>query len=153
MKKLIYPTFNEVKYFWESKCKKNGGYSNSHLYVKFVEKKGLGVFPKRDIKAGEVIEYCHSIVLETPRRWQKDSQISKYCYWSHETGIMPLGFGPIYNSAEREDMRNCNYFTFPESALVIFVAIQDIPANEEILVWWGEDYYKSWCLPRSSSER
>jgi hypothetical protein len=60
-------------------------------------------------------------------------------------GMMPLGFGPIYNSADKEFLKNTQYFLFPEDMLIVFVAQKNISANEEILVWWGEDYYNNWC--------
>jgi hypothetical protein len=60
---------------------------------------------------------------------------------------MPLGFGPIYNSAERQHLKNADFFLFPEDSLIVFVAQKNIPANEEITVWWGDGYYESWCKP------
>lgn len=139
----VFPTFLDVRYAWQE-AKKNG-YSNSHLYIKNVQNKGLGVFSNNNIKKGEVVEYCHSILIETPKPWMRDRTITKYCYWSNDLGIMPLGFGPIYNCAEREHLKNTGFFLFPEDALVVFVAQKDIAKNEEILVWWGEGYYNSWC--------
>jgi hypothetical protein len=143
----IYPTFIDVQYGWQQ-AKKNG-YTNSNLYIKMVEKKGFGVFSKNDIKNGEVIEYCHSILIETPRQWMRDQAITKYSYWSNDQGVLPLGFGPIYNSAERQHLVNASYFIFPEDALIVFVAQKDISAHEEILVWWGDGYYDSWCKPNN----
>lgn len=142
-----FPTFIDVRHNWQELKKSKQGYSNSNLYIKNVPKKGLGVFSKTDIKKGEVVEYCHSIFIETPRPWMRDRGITKYCYWSGDTGLMPLGFGPIYNSAERDFLKNAHYFLFPEDSLIVFVAQRDIPAGEEITVWWGEDYYRSWCEP------
>jgi hypothetical protein len=139
----IFPTFIDVRYKWQEA--KKAGYSNSNLYVKDVKNKGLGVFSTNDIKKGEVVEYCHSIPIETPRQWMRDAGITKYCYWSNDMGMMPLGFGPIYNSADKEFLKNTQYFLFPEDMLIVFVAQKNISANEEILVWWGEDYYNNWC--------
>jgi hypothetical protein len=142
-----FPTFLDVRHKWQEFKNSKEGYCNSHLYIKNIKNKGLGVFSKKDIKEGEVVEYCHSILIETPRPWMRDQGITKYCYWSGDIGIMPLGFGPIYNSAEREYMKNTHYFLFPEDSLVVFVAQKDIAAGEEVTVWWGEDYYKNWCIP------
>jgi hypothetical protein len=144
----VFPTFIDVKYAWQE-AKKNG-YSNSHLYIKNVKNKGLGVFSNKDIKKGEVIEYCHSFLIETPLPWMKDKGIKQYSYWSGDHGIVPLGFGPIYNSAERDFLKNTGHFIFPEEKLIVFVAQKDIPAHEEILVWWGEDYYSAWCAPKNA---
>jgi hypothetical protein len=147
-----FPTFIDVRHNWQEIKKTKYGYSNSNLYIKNVPKKGLGVFSKTDIKKGDVIEYCHSIFIETPRPWMRDRGITKYCYWSGDTGLMPLGFGPIYNSAERDFLKNAHYFLFPDDSLIVFVAQRDIPAGEEVLVWWGEDYYKSWCIPNKENK-
>lgn len=140
-----FPSFIDVRYNWQEF--KKTGYDNSHLYIKDVKNKGLGVFSKKDINPGDVVEYCHGIVMNTPRQYMHEKSISKYCYWKNDTGIMPLGYGPVYNSAEREFLSNTDYFIFIEDSLVVFVAQKFIPKDTEILVWWGEDYYKSWCMP------
>lgn len=152
LKQNKYLTFIDVKYNWQQF--KQEGYSNSNLYIKNVSNhKGLGVFSKENIKEGEVIEYCHSIKIETPGKWLHDRGIKKYCYWDAlDNGLMPLGFGPIYNTADRQHLRNTDYFLFPEDNLIAFVAQKDIKAHEEILVWWGDNYYQTWCQPQNPAQ-
>jgi hypothetical protein len=145
-----FPSFLDVKYNWQQLKDSENGYSINNLYIKNVARKGLGVFSKQNIKKGEVIEYCHAVKLEIPQRWMHDRAIKKYCYWDKSgQGLMPLGFGPIYNSADRDHLKNAHYFLFPEDNLVAFVAQEDILAHEEILVWWGDGYYDSWCKSNS----
>jgi len=151
-RKNKYLTFIDVKYNWQQLKKE--GYTNSNLYIKNVNNnKGLGVFSKVDIHEGEVVEYCHSVRMETPRKWLHDKGLKKYCYWdAFDNGIMPLGFGPIYNTADRQHLRNTDYFIFLEDNLIAFVAQKDIKAHEEILVWWGDNYYQTWCQPKNANQ-
>lgn len=151
-KKKKYPSFNEVKYNWEKFKKSDKGYYVSNLYIKNTETKGLGVFTNRDIEEGEVIEYCHCIPIEFPLAWMRDRGIKKYAYWEKDHGVIALGYGSIYNSAERETLRNAGYFVFYEDQLIVFVAQRKIKKDEEILTWWGEGYFSHWCDPSKQSK-
>ena len=142
----IYPTRISVRYQWQEIKNSAEGYDNSHLYLKSIPRKGLGVFSKKDLKEGDIIELCHSAPIETPSRWMRDSGIKKYSYWDPDgRGLIPFGFGCIYNSADRENLKNITYHMFVEDRLMVFIATKDIPAGEELITWWGEGYYKSWC--------
>lgn len=141
----IFPSFLDVRYGWQE-AKKNG-HSNSHLYIKQADHKGLGVFTSKDIKAGEVIEYCHCLPIETPGKWIVDKGIKNYSYWSSDKGFVALGFGSIYNSAERNHLKNASYFIFEEDRLIVYVAQKNIKKDEEILTWFGDGFYDYWCNP------
>jgi hypothetical protein len=149
----------EIKTIWASV--KNEGYSNSNLIVKLTDTKGLGVFAKKEIKKGQIIEFCHSIVLDWKRKYIHDRGIIKYAYWDTcqcneckkhgNTAMILLGNGSVYNSAQSNDAKNAKYNVYPSLNLAIFIAEKDIKKNEEILTWWGEGYYNSWCKSKNEN--
>lgn len=144
----IFPTFIDVRHGWQE-AKKNG-HSNPHLYIKKINPKGLGVFANKDIKKGEVIEYCHCLPIEIPGKWMLDKGIKNYSYWgNNDKGFVALGFGSMYNSAERAHLKNASYFIFEEDLLIVYVAQKDIKKDEEILTWFGDGFYNHWCLPNN----
>ena len=130
--------------------KKNG--YKSDLYIKEVKNKGMGVFANNDIKSGDVIEYCHCMVLGFRENYHKDPVIYQYAYpgddeisdeWTvhGRKFLIPLGFGGIYNSSETQINSNAAFKTYTDDKLMIFYAIKDIKKDEEVLVWWSQDYY------------
>jgi hypothetical protein len=141
-----YPTFIDLKYNWQQFKKSETGYNSSHLYIKYTNDKGWGVFTNKEIKEGEIIDYGHCAPIETPNRWMYDRGIKKYSYWDQQGGgLIALGYGSIYNCAERDDLKNASFAMFKEDLLIVFVAQRDIQKDEEILTWWGEGYYQHWC--------
>lgn len=151
---------DQIKKAWEN-IKKHG-YNNSSLMVKQSELKGLGVFTKKNISKGEIIELTHAIVLDWKKKYTGDFSILKYAYWKPcncnecrfhgETGMILLGNGSIYNSAEKKGEENAGFFLYPKISLGIFVAVKDIEADQEILTWWGQQYYDSWCKKQSPTK-
>jgi hypothetical protein len=127
------------------------------LSIREAGKKGLGVFASAPIKERAVIEFCHAILLGYRHRYTHDPALKQYAYWlncnckeckAHGVqGMIPLGFGSIYNSAESEQEANASHRMFAKERLIVFVAKRDIPAGEEILTWWGQKYFDSWCKP------
>lgn len=136
--------------FW-NKVKNGMPYVCENVYMKLAGNKGFGVFAKVNIEKNQPIEYCYSLVLSLPSKEQKDTKIRQYAY-THRIGdnieekidIIPFGFGEIYNSSERKQDANANYFSYPEQNLVVFRALKNIKKDEEILVWWGENYFNHW---------
>jgi hypothetical protein len=148
---------NELKDQWE-KIKKEG-FPETLVTVKSAGHKGFGVFAKRDIKSGEWVEICHSIKLDWKRKYVGDYGILQYAYWDNHckcedckkhgaTGLLPLGAGSIYNSAETGTEANVSYFVSVTQRIVAFIAIKDVLAGEELLTWWGEGYFNHWCRPK-----
>ena len=145
--------FNEIKKEW---TKVRGiGFNNDHLILRESPGKGLGVFANKKIKNGEIIEYCHALTLNWKRKYTNDPAIIKYSYWhscqckecqTHgNTGMVLFGNGSIYNSANSPELQNANFDLYPSLSLAIFKAVRDIQKDEEILVWWGQAYFDSWC--------
>lgn len=145
--------FNEIKKEWTRL--RGLGFNNDHLSVRESPGKGLGVFANKKIKQGEAIEYCHAIVLDWKRKYVHDQSIIKYAYWHNcacndcqihgNSGMILLGNGSIYNSAESDASQNAIFDLYPSLHLAIFKSLKDIQKDEEILVWWGQSYYNSWC--------
>jgi SET domain-containing protein len=158
--RLDFQNQEQIEKIWKEV--KKDGYTNKHLLVKDAEFKGLGVFAKNGIKQGQIIEFCHSIVLSWKRRYVNDPSIIKYAYWSPcncsdcqthgNSGMLLLGNGSIYNSAPTAEERNADFFVYPKLGLGIFVALKPIKAGEEILTWWGQSYYDSWCKKQESKK-
>jgi len=126
------------------------GYSLDHLEIKATDFKGLGVFAKKEIKAGEIIEYCHCIALSYKSKMITDPSIIQYYYSCPPkdeygmSGLIPLGFGGIYNTSEDAKSANAYYVTDYEDKTIFYIALNDIKASEEICVWHGERYYNAW---------
>src|SRR5436305_320986 len=70
------------------------------IEVKRVKGKGRGVFARRPIREGEVIERVPVIVLpvgeiRTPDGW---TTLGDYCFlWDRGTVAVALGYGSLYN--------------------------------------------------------
>lgn len=108
---------------------------------------GYGVFAIEDIKAGDMIEECPAILLDTTFSQNKDWVLSRYAFaWSANTEItrvngstmtLVLGNGMMYN---HDDLPNA-YFV-QDSCLKIFrlYAISDIKMGDEITWYYGEEY-------------
>jgi hypothetical protein len=143
-----------IQYEWQQLKKQ--GYQNNKVYIKEIPPKGVGVFAKEDIKAGEVAEMCHTFTAEIPSKYIQDKGMSEYML----PGIVnneahpsfAFGFGCIYNSSESEDGRNVEWTVIPESRLSVFVANRDIKKDEELLAWFGEGFYMSRCKPNMDAE-
>lgn len=132
-----------------------------YLYLKFTKEKGFGVFTKKKIKKEEIIEACYGVVLNWRQRYQHDPSIYQYTYWHQcpcddcnkhgPVGIIPLGYGCIYNSADSNESKNARFIINANNKSVTFIAEKDINEDEEILTWWGEDYYNNWCKPKNQN--
>jgi hypothetical protein len=143
-----------LQYQWQELKKQ--GYQNNRVYIKEIPPKGVGVFAKEDIKAGEVVEMCHTFTAETPSKYIQDKSMSEYML----PGIInneahpsfAFGFGCIYNSSNSESERNVEWTVFPEGKLSVFIANRDIKKDEELLAWFGEGFYTSRCKPNMDNE-
>lgn len=140
------------------------GLEHKHLVVKnsSIPNAGLGVFATENLNVDDAIEFCHSIVLDTPKPYIHDPKITQYAYYSDEEPsgslrsasrvVLPLGYGMIYNSAPSQAEANCDFFSIAGHNLVVFLATKPIAAGQEILTWWGQGYYDAWCRPRKKKE-
>jgi SET domain-containing protein len=103
------------------------------IEVRPIKGKGRGVFARRLIHGGEVIERVPVLVLPVgeTRTATGPTRMSGYCFeWGRGTVALALGYGSLYNHSYRP---NARYDDESEQAKV-FRAIRDIAAGEEIVV-------------------
>ena len=102
------------------------------VVVKRVPGKGLGVFARRPIGEGEVIERVPVLVLpdDEIEDGESGTRLANYCFeWGKGTVALALGYGSLYNhsfdpNARYDDGRGAKVFT----------ALRDIAPGEEITV-------------------
>ncbi len=106
--------------------------SPRRLYLKQVPKKGNGVFCADPIAEGETIELCHTLKAPQQERELIDkTMLSMYAYVRNDHGLsIVLGFGSFYNHSYSP---NSNFIWNKEETMVGIVALEDIPANTEII--------------------
>jgi SET domain-containing protein len=106
--------------------------------VKRVKGKGRGVFARRPIREGEVIERVPVLVLpaeevEGPDGW---FGLASYCFvWGRGTLALALGYGSLYNHSYRPNAR----YQDEGRQVKVFTALRDIAAGEEITVNYNGD--------------
>ena len=107
---------------------------HSHLIeVKRIKGKGRGVFARRAIREGELIERVPVLVLplEEIRDAEGWTGLAGYCFlWGEGTVALALGYGSLYNHSFRP---NARYDDEPQRAK-LYSAIRDIKAGEEITI-------------------
>lgn len=116
--------------------------TSSKIYVDIskIPNGGRGVFARRDIKNGEVIESCP--VIEIPHDDVAnllDSVLITYFYYlgpRKDRVLITLGFGAIYNHTYTP---NARYVEKLKEGIVEFVAIKDISKDEEITVNYNSE--------------
>ncbi len=110
------------------------------LYIKEIPGKGRGVFSDVPVKEGEVIEVCPVIVCPPEdRQWIDKTRLYNYYFlWEddHLSTAIALGFGSLYNHSYTPSAR---YETYYEDQAIIFIALEDIPADVEITVNYNHD--------------
>ncbi len=119
-------------------------YYNNKIEVRKSDIHGFGVFAKKEIKSGELLEECHYIQIT--KEASKDVYIRKYFYhWPRhrEAKVFALVFGngSIYNSSSSKKEMNADWKCDENQNLYIFKAVKDIPADTEILIYYGEHYW------------
>jgi len=112
------------------------------IYLKESPGKGMGVYAAVDIKAGELIEKCYLIKVDTPN----DHLGNLYDYvfnYPHKGDfqhlVLPLGAGCIYN---HDDNHNAYWTDSKEEMHFDYIAIRDIQKDQEICTHYGDLYWK-----------
>ena len=101
------------------------------IEVKRVRGKGRGVFARRSIEAGEVIETCPVLVLPADSVEDVSAGIGGYVFeWGHGKLALALGYGSLYNHSYRPNAR----YHDEGGRTKVFTAIRDIGPGEEITV-------------------
>tara|TARA_R110001592_G_scaffold16073_4_gene68806 strand:- start:1434 stop:1826 length:393 start_codon:yes stop_codon:yes gene_type:complete len=101
---------------------------------------GRGVFANKDIKAGEILEECHHVILENNFKLQ-DPILQTYVFsWPKgsfggiKASSVVLGMGSIFNHSNDN---NADWVTDEIRNLYSFYAIKDIKKDEEIFTNYG----------------
>lgn len=108
------------------------------IEVRRIKDKGRGVFARRLIRRGEVIERAPVLVLPVGELEEEADWISLwgYCFmWGEGKVALALGYGSLYNHSYRP---NARYDDVGQQTKV-FSALRDITAGEEITVNYNGD--------------
>lgn len=100
--------------------------------------KGRGVFARRAIGEGEVIERVPILVVpaEELKRGADWTSLGPYCFlWSRHTVALALGYGSLYNHSYRPNAR----YDDKGQRTKVFTALRDIEPGEEITVNYNGD--------------
>ena len=103
------------------------------IEVKRIKGKGRGVFARRLIRKGQVIERVPVIVLPDDEVGDGEGPTSlrSYCFqWGRGQSALALGYGSIYNHSYRPNARYDD--VGPQTKE--FTALRDIEPGEEITV-------------------
>jgi uncharacterized protein len=99
--------------------------------VKRARGKGRGVFARRPIEAGEVIETCPVLVLPAGSIEDASAGLGGYVFeWGRGRLALALGYGSLYNHSYRPNARYVDLAGRTKR----FTAIRDIAAGEAITV-------------------
>jgi uncharacterized protein len=106
------------------------------IYIKTTGNKGRGMFAKKTIKKGTVIETAPVIVMSAEDRKHLDKTLlHDYIFeWQPEGKhmcCMALGLIPIFNHSYRS---NCEYFMEYEDETMYIKTVRDIKAEEELTI-------------------
>ena len=101
--------------------------------VRQVKGKGRGVFARRSIPEGEVIETCPVLVLPAEQVGDDPARHALAAYifeWGPGTVALALGYGSLYNHSQQPNAR----YEDIGGRTKLFVALRDIAPGEEITV-------------------
>jgi hypothetical protein len=114
--------------------------------VKNTKSKGRGIFSKKIIKAGEIIESCQIIPFSAEDADKIElTFLSNYWFaWKTEEdpsqyGAFCLGNGALYNHSTNP---NAYFFKNFENKIIQFIAQKDINPGDEITVKYGTIWFK-----------
>lgn len=120
-----------------------GPMASSFLKVEKIEGKGRGMFTKKAIKVGTIIETAPVIILEPADRKHIDKTILyNYIFaWEpdgrKDLAVMALGTIPLYNHSYES---NCEYYMDYDNDTIFVQAVRNIEAGEELTI----NYNASW---------
>ena len=103
------------------------------IEVKRIKGKGRGVFARRAIAKGEVIERVPVLVMTSDdyAKGLAQTPLKDYCFaWGVDQVVLALGYGSLYNHSYKP---NARYEDVGPSTKA-FVAIRPIAPGEEITV-------------------
>lgn len=127
--------------------------------------KGRGVFALQALHAGEVVEICPVVIFETPSEALPEAIDRLMFDWGvlakkPGTDALALGYGSLYNDDNPANMR---YEAIPSEAVLRFIAVRDIKADEELTInysargggatWHDDNWFDRKMTPVRSAPR
>lgn len=113
----------------------------SYLYIETTKGKGRGVFTKKNIPAGKVIEVSPVIVMKAGEKYLIDQTIlHDYIFlWGEETSecCLGLGFLSMYNHSYTS---NCEYFMEYDKQIMFIKTVREVQADEELTINYNGDW-------------
>jgi uncharacterized protein len=106
------------------------------IVVKKSRTHGYGVFTKKKIKKGEIIEQCYFLMS----RRGGDKALEDYYFDARGKYATFLGYGSIYNHANEP---NADYTININKRIATIKASKAIPKGKEIFVSYGKAWFKS----------
>jgi SET domain-containing protein len=103
------------------------------IEVRNIRGKGRGVFARRPIEKGEIIERVPVLVLPAGQVGEEPERhpLADYVFeWGTRTVALALGYGSLYNHSYEPNAR----YEDLGGRTKLFVALRDIAAGEEITV-------------------
>jgi len=104
------------------------------LEIRYTKGKGRGVFARKPIPKGTVIERVPLIIVT----WDKimDSELGNYVYsWTEKTAALAMGYGSLYNHSFHPNA----YYEDVGRRTKIFTAYRDIAQGEEVTINYNGD--------------
>lgn len=106
------------------------------IAVKKSSRHGFGVFAEKKIRKGEKIEECYFLLSKG-----KDDSFEDYYFVAKKRKYaLFLGNGSIYNHSDKP---NTTYSINMNKRIATIKASRDIQKGEEILISYGDQWFKS----------
>ena len=109
--------------------------AQNKLVVKKSPTHGYGVFARKSMRKGEIIEECYIILTKG-----KDKALEDYYFDAKGKDALLTGFGIIYNHSDDD---NADYKINVTRRLATFIALKPIKKGEEIFISYGEEWFSS----------
>jgi len=104
------------------------------LEVRYTKDKGRGVFARKFIPKGTVLERVPLIIVT----WDKimDSELGNYAYcWTETKAALAMGYGSLYNHSFKPNA----YYEDVGRQTKVFTAYRDIQPGEEVTINYNGD--------------
>ena len=112
-----------------------------YLFVAQTSSMGRGVFTRKRIPAGTVVELSPVIVMSSDERIHLDNtKLHDYIFeWGakKDTCCMALGLVPIYNHSYHS---NCEYFMDFDDETILVKSVRPIEKGEELTINYNGDW-------------
>jgi hypothetical protein len=115
----------------------------SHLYIKKsnIENAGRGVFTKIDIKKDTDVE--KSCLVKILAKSVENSPLQDYVFknpYNKKENFVVFGYGSMYNHS---DEPNLHYYYDKDNNYIVYEALRDIKAGEELYISYGATWWKT----------